>query len=99
MGILEDVDANGSGTIDYTELLAAALDKRTYLKEEVCWSAFRKFDRNGDQMISPEELKQVLGDESLEKLVGKAEVSKMLREIDANGDGAISFDEFIAHMS
>jgi len=97
--ILGEVDANGSGAIDYTELLAAGLDKRAYLKEDVCWSAFRKFDRNGDQIISPQELREVLGDESLQELLGKQEVSKMLKEIDANGDGAISFDEFVAHMS
>merc|ERR1711920_739253 len=60
--IMEDVDADGSGVIDYTEFLAATLDKRTYLKEDVCWSAFRVFDRNGDGKISQDELKAVLGD-------------------------------------
>merc|ERR1712190_693559 len=58
--ILEDVDSDGSGVIDYTEFLAATLDKRSYVKEDVCWSAFRVFDRNGDGSISKEELKQVL---------------------------------------
>merc|ERR1712190_603342 len=35
--ILEDVDSDGSGVIDYTEFLAATLDKRSYVKEDVCW--------------------------------------------------------------
>merc|ERR1712048_432951 len=44
--IMEDVDSDGSGVIDYTEFLAATLDKRVYMKEDVIWSAFRVFDRN-----------------------------------------------------
>merc|ERR1712151_640851 len=46
--IMEDVDSDGSGVIDYAEFLAATLDRRVYMKEDVCWSAFRVFDRNGD---------------------------------------------------
>lgn len=34
-----------SGVIDYTEFLAATLDKNVYQKEEACWAAFRVFDR------------------------------------------------------
>ena len=52
--ILKDVDSDGSGVIDYTELLAATLDKRSYLTEEVCWGAFRTFDKNGDGNTSKE---------------------------------------------
>merc|ERR1711920_412338 len=60
--IMEGVDADGSGVIDYTEFLAATLDKRTYLQEDVCWSAFRVFDRDGDGKISKQEIAAVLGD-------------------------------------
>merc|ERR1712031_57955 len=63
--IMEEVDSDGSGVIDYTEFLAATLDKRVYMKEDVCWSAFRVFDRNGDGVISKEELKQVLGNDDV----------------------------------
>merc|ERR1712190_392763 len=58
--IMKDVDSDGSGVIDYTEFLAATLDKRLYLQEDVCWAAFRLFDRNGDGHISKEELQAVL---------------------------------------
>ena len=30
------------------------------MKEDVCWAAFRVFDRNGDGHISKDELKQAL---------------------------------------
>merc|ERR1719316_2032004 len=68
--IMQDVDSDGSGVIDYTEFLAATLDHRSYIKEDVCWSAFRVFDRNGDGKISPEELKQVLGDNDVGDVLG-----------------------------
>merc|ERR1712019_243088 len=85
--IMEDVDSDGSGVIDYTEFLAATLDKRVYMKEDVCWSAFRVFDRNGDGKISPEELRQVLGDNDVVGVITPAKKAELLDGIDANGDG------------
>merc|ERR1712228_175399 len=82
--IMEDVDSDGSGVIDYTEFLAATLDKRLYLQEDVCWSAFRVFDRNGDGKISPDELKAVLGDSDVEGVVGKEAIAKLLNDVDGN---------------
>merc|ERR1712232_408338 len=96
--IMEDIDSDGSGVIDYTEFLAATLDKRTYLKEDVCWSAFRVFDRNGDGKISQQELKEVLGDGSVTDTLGKGLVESLMSEVDANGDGVIDFEEFMAMM-
>merc|ERR1712226_784639 len=82
--IMEDVDSDGSGVIDYTEFLAATLDRRIYMKEDVCWSAFRVFDRNGDGKISPDELKQVLGDGSVTEVVGADAIKKLLGEVDTS---------------
>merc|ERR1712157_533404 len=96
--IMEDVDSDGSGVIDYTEFLAATLDKRVYMKEDVCWSAFRVFDRNGDGKISKEELKQVLGDDEVKGTVGADTVKILLSEVDGNGDGFIDFQEFMEMM-
>jgi len=96
--IMEEVDSDGSGVIDYTEFLAATLDKRAYIQEDVVWSAFRVFDRNGDGVISQEELKQVLQGDGINEVCGAEAIAAMMQEVDANGDGKIDFQEFLAMM-
>jgi calcium-dependent protein kinase len=96
--ILEDVDSDGSGVIDYTEFLAATLDKRLYLQEDVCWSAFRLFDRNGDGKISTEELKLVLDTGDVNDILGGKDIDAIMKEVDSSGDGHIDFQEFMAMM-
>merc|ERR1712039_628783 len=96
--IMEDVDSDGSGVIDYTEFLAATLDKRLYLQEDVCWSAFRLFDRNGDGKISQEELKHVLNSDDVADIAGADAIAQLLKEVDGNGDGVIDFQEFMQMM-
>eukprot|EP00429_Kryptoperidinium_foliaceum_P128488 CAMPEP_0176282956 /NCGR_PEP_ID=MMETSP0121_2-20121125/51067_1 /TAXON_ID=160619 /ORGANISM="Kryptoperidinium foliaceum, Strain CCMP 1326" /LENGTH=495 /DNA_ID=CAMNT_0017623317 /DNA_START=48 /DNA_END=1535 /DNA_ORIENTATION=- len=96
--ILEDVDSDGSGVIDYTEFLAATLDKRSYIQEDVCWSAFRLFDKNGDGKISQDELKAVLDNDEVQSVAGMQTIAELMKEIDNNGDGVIDFDEFMEMM-
>ncbi|CAK8997022.1 unnamed protein product [Durusdinium trenchii] len=96
--IMQEVDSDGSGNIDYTEFLAATLDKRMYIQEDVCWSAFRVFDRNGDGKISMEELQQVLCSNDVEEVVGAKALADLMLEVDGNGDGYIDFKEFMQMM-
>jgi len=96
--IMEEVDSDGSGVIDYTEFLAATLDKRAYIQEDVVWSAFRVFDRNGDGVISKQELQEVLGSGDVADVVGVENIAEMMSDVDTNGDGNIDFQEFLAMM-
>jgi calcium-dependent protein kinase len=90
--IIREIDSDQSGQIDYTEFLAAALDKKHYLEKDMLWSAFCVFDKNGDGKLSKEELRQVLADEAIGK--GMQEVEDLMREVDKDGSGEIDFDEF-----
>jgi len=95
--ILETVDSDGSGVIDYTEFLAATLDQKVYMAEDVCWQAFRIFDRDGNGKICKKEIAAVLNDESVQSAANK-DMAEILKEIDTNGDGEIDFQEFMQMM-
>merc|ERR1719310_2015200 len=88
--IMKDVDSDGSGVIDYTEFLAATLDKKVYMSEDVCWQAFRIFDRNGDGKIDKTEIQNVLNDDGVKNEAAK-DIAELMKEIDQNGDGEIDF--------
>jgi len=76
----------------------ATLDKRQYLQEDVCWAAFRLFDRNGDGKISNDELKFVLETDEVEGVCGAQQMAEILASVDGNGDGVIDFQEFMTMM-
>mmetsp|Transcript_71237 Transcript_71237/g.202068 ORF Transcript_71237/g.202068 Transcript_71237/m.202068 type:complete len:523 (+) Transcript_71237:87-1655(+) len=99
MRILDDVDADGSGIVDYTEFLAATLDEQLYAQEDVCWSAFRLLDRDGDGKLSQDELRLVLGGGDAKKLADDKTVEEIMSTVDTSGDGKIDFQEFMAMMS
>jgi len=92
------IDIDGDNRIEYTELLAAAMDQRHYTEESVCWSAFRLFDRDGNGTINAQELELVLKDPNLGEVMGEVAVGRVMAEHDKNGDGVIDFDEFLAMM-
>jgi len=95
--IMEDVDSDGSGVIDYTEFLAATLDKKVYLGEDVCWQAFRIFDRDGNGKIDKKEISAVLNDDGVQS-EAKKDIADLLKQFDSNGDGEIDFQEFMVMM-
>lgn len=95
--LVQGLDVDGSGMIDYTEFLAATLDRQQYDSERLCWNAFRVFDRNGDGSITRDELAEVLKSFDPTDMSEEA-MNKVMREVDTNGDGAIDFEEFLVMM-
>mmetsp|Transcript_4233 Transcript_4233/g.4068 ORF Transcript_4233/g.4068 Transcript_4233/m.4068 type:complete len:201 (+) Transcript_4233:292-894(+) len=50
--IMRGLDVDKSGAIDYSEFLAATLDRSIYLQEDRLYSAFKTFDLDGSGKIS-----------------------------------------------
>ncbi|CAE6960474.1 CPK2, partial [Symbiodinium sp. KB8] len=91
--IMKNLDTDGSGNIDYTEFIAATLNQKQYLKRDVLWSAFRVFDKDGDGTITKQELGSILKEQADGEVI-----MNMVQEVDLDGDGQISFDEFVKMM-
>lgn len=90
--MVNSLDSDGSGVIDYSEFIAATLTTKQYLRKDAMWAAFRVFDYDGDASISREELRDVLGHPSIQEL------DALIEEVDTNKDGKIQFDEFCRMM-
>jgi len=89
------VDVDNSGAIDYSEFVVASMNEKNLLSNNKLQSAFKMFDKDGGGSISTEEIKQVLSfGQNLEESV----VNEIIKQVDANGDGEISFDEFAEMM-
>merc|ERR1711935_191541 len=89
------VDADGNGEIDYSEFVVATMNEKNLLSHGKLQTAFKMFDKDGGGSISTDEIKQVLSfGQNLEESV----VNEIIKQVDANGDGEISFDEFAEMM-
>merc|ERR1712072_920060 len=95
--MVNEVDADGSGTIDFPEFLnlMAKKMKDTDSEEEIK-EAFKVFDKDGNGFIPAAELRHVMTNLG-EKLTDE-EVDEMIREADVDGDGQINYEEFVKMM-
>ncbi|KAJ0753449.1 putative protein kinase CAMK-CDPK family [Helianthus annuus] len=90
--ILEAIDSNTDGLVDFTEFVAATLhvhqlEEHNSVKwQQLSQAAFEKFDVDRDGYITPEELKMHTG--------LRGSIDPILEEADIDKDGRISLPEF-----
>jgi len=96
--VLEGIDTDHSGNINYTEFIAATMEKTSYLKEERLYACFKIFDKDGNGTITADELKEVLGTNDALKHESSY-WEQMIKEADSNGDGVIDYNEFLNMMN
>lgn len=91
--MINEVDADGNGTIDFPEFLVLMAKRiKDVDSEEELKEAFRVFDKDGNGFISASELRHVMT--SLGEKLTDEEVDEMIREADVDGDGRINYEEF-----
>ncbi|KAH9849329.1 hypothetical protein C2E23DRAFT_839743 [Lenzites betulinus] len=95
--MINEVDADGNGTIDFPEFLTMMARKmRDTDSEEEIKEAFKVFDKDGNGYISAAELRHVMT--NLGEKLSDSEVDEMIREADVDGDGQINYEEFVKMM-
>jgi Ca2+-binding EF-hand superfamily protein len=89
--LIEEVDIDRSGSIDFEEFKALMIsrqgDRSSRLK-----LAFDVFDQDGSGRITADEMRSVMHQFELTD----TELDEMLKEVDVDGDGSIGFEEFCA---
>jgi len=95
--MINEVDADGNGTIDFPEFLAMMARRTSHIdSEEELREAFRTCDNDGDGYISTTELWQMMA--NLGERLTVSEVEDMIRVADADGDGKVNYEDFVKMM-
>ncbi|KAE8721533.1 putative calcium-binding protein CML12 [Hibiscus syriacus] len=98
--LLANMDSNGNGAIEFDELVSAIMphmNEQMMVNQEQLKEVFTLFDRDGNGYITPAELAGCMA--KMGQPLTYKELTEMIREADADGDGVISFNEFSTVMA
>ncbi|GJM94917.1 hypothetical protein PR202_ga11601 [Eleusine coracana subsp. coracana] len=97
--MMEEMDVDRDGFIDLAEFVAFHCGGRdgeeagdAAASEAELREAFRMYDADSNGLISAKELHRVL--RQLGEKCSVADCARMIRSVDADGDGSVNFDEF-----
>ncbi|XP_044484484.1 calcium-dependent protein kinase 10-like [Mangifera indica] len=94
--LMEVADVDGNGVLDYGEFVAVTIHLQKMENDEHFRRAFMFFDKDGSGYIEMDELREALADESGE--TDTDVLNDIMREVDTDKDGCISYEEFVAMM-
>ena len=97
--IAKGLDADGDNRIEYSEFVAGVIDVYEERMNDLLWGVFQRIDIDGNGQLDTNEIKQVLKKGELNNL-GLSPTDKdidiMFKQLDRDGSGKISYDEFKA---
>ncbi|KAE8766953.1 calcium-dependent protein kinase 7-D [Hordeum vulgare] len=94
--LMDAADADGNGCLDYGEFVTLSVHLKKIGNDEHLHKAFGYFDRNKSGYIEIDELRESLADDlgpNHEEVI-----NAIIRDVDTDKDGKISFEEFVAMM-
>jgi calmodulin len=95
--MLNEVDTDGSGKIEFKEFLELFSKKLKETEtEDDLKEAFKMFDKDGNGKITAMELKSAL--ETFGETITDEEAIKLINDADIDGDGSINYHEFVGIM-
>jgi calcium-dependent protein kinase len=91
--LVDTLDSDGNGKIDYAEFTTAAVDRRVLLSQKNLEHAFKIFDTDGNGKITCDELSGIFhaGHSNLNEETMEVLWKEILEDMDTNKDGQISF--------
>ncbi|ORX71005.1 EF-hand [Anaeromyces robustus] len=105
---VKNLDKSGSGSIIYDDFKKWWMDKDRWnnvkLSEEnfkylyEISSQFQKFDKDKGGSIDKKEFKDFWKEVTKKKKVKSSEEKEMFKKLDTDGDGTISFNEFVDYL-
>ena len=94
--LVKSLDAAGTNCINYNDFISAVLARKMTFERAQLWEAFRKLDVYKQNFLTRQSLQAVL--KTREGVAADADIEQIFREVDLDGDGVISFDEFVVLM-
>ena len=95
--LLDEVDVDGNGEIDFEEFVAlmGKIQKEIDLEAEIV-NAFKVFDKEENDLISITDLRHILS--NLNEFMSEDEIDDMLFEADSDYDGFINYKDFLKNL-
>ena len=94
---VDSLDSDGDGLLGLDDFVKFVEGERGEEKVKDLREAFKMYEMDGCDCITPKSLKRML--ERLGESKSIEECKVMISKFDLNGDGVLSFDEFLAMMS
>ena len=86
--LIAEIDSDGDGLMDYQEFLAASMEKKHYMRDDLLYRAFQSMDIDRTGSLTRDNIRTLLsGDDS-------AVVDDIISTVDTDASGAIDFEEF-----
>lgn len=90
--LINEVDYQGNGKINYSEFLTATIDQAKFLDELKLRAVFNQFDTDRSGKITKENIHNAMQKLGME--VPLSDIEAIIKTHDLTKDGMISFDEF-----